>query len=37
MRILSQVLGRAEKGRLNDRNYQVLPDKIFTGSLTIKE
>ena len=37
VRILSQVLGRAEKGRLNDRNYQVLPDKIFTGSLTIKE
>lgn len=37
VRILSQVLGRAEKGRLNDRNYQVLPDKIFTGSLTINE
>lgn len=37
VRILSQVLGRAEKGRLNDRNYQVLPDKIYTGSLTITE
>lgn len=37
VRILSQVLGRAEKGRLNDRNYQVLPNKIFTGSLTINE
>ena len=37
VRILSQVLGRAEKGRLNDRNYQVLPDKIYTGSLTFAE
>ena len=37
VRILSQVLGRAEKGRLNDRNYRVLPDKAYSGSLTISE
>ena len=35
VRILSQVLGRAEKGRLNDRNYQVLPDKAYSGSFTL--
>ena len=37
VRILSQVLGRSEKGRLNDRNYQVLPNKAYTGSFTITE
>ena len=37
VRILSQVLGRSEKGRLNDRNYRVLPDKTYTGSFTITE
>lgn len=36
VRILSQVLGRAEKGRLNDRNYRVLPDTVYHGSLTIR-
>ena len=33
VRILSQVLGRAEKGRLNDKNYQVFPDNTYSGSL----
>ena len=37
VRILSQVLGRAEKGRLNDVNYQVLPNKNYSGTLTIAE
>lgn len=37
VRILSQVLGRAEKGRLNDKNYQILPDKTYSGSLIISE
>lgn len=37
VRIASQILGRSEKGRLNDRNYQVLPNKEYTGSLTITE
>ncbi len=35
-RILSHVLGRAEKGRLNDEQYQLLPGKTYTGSLTIE-
>ncbi|MBR1548470.1 MAG: glycoside hydrolase family 2 [Prevotella sp.] len=35
LRVLSQVLGRAEKGRLNDKNYQVLPNTAYSGSLTI--
>ena len=35
VRILSQVLGRAEKGRLNDRNYRVLPTDTFHGHLAI--
>ena len=35
VRILSQVLGRAEKGRLNDRNYQVLPNDTFKGHFAI--
>ncbi|MBQ8065087.1 MAG: hypothetical protein IJ200_05470 [Prevotella sp.] len=33
--ILSKVLGRAEKGRLNDRNYRVLPTDTFRGHLAI--
>ena len=37
VRILSQVLGRAEKGRLNDRNYKVIPHNIYSGSLTITD
>lgn len=36
VRILSQVLGRPEKGRLNDINYQVLPGKTYKGSLTLE-
>lgn len=35
VRILSKVLGRAEKGRLNDRNYRVLPNDTFKGHLAI--
>ncbi|MBQ7427309.1 MAG: glycoside hydrolase family 2 [Prevotella sp.] len=37
VRILSQVLGRSEKGRLNDHNYQVLPNKSYKGCFTITE
>ena len=37
VRVLSQVLGRAEKGRLNDRNYQTPPNQVYSGSLTISE
>ncbi|MBQ8457328.1 MAG: glycoside hydrolase family 2 [Prevotella sp.] len=37
VRIASQILGRSEKGRLNDRNYQVLPNKEYKGTLTITE
>ena len=35
IRIVSQVLGRAEKGRLNDRNYQVLPNKTYRGRIYV--
>ena len=35
VRILSKVLGRAEKGRLNDRNYRVLPTDTFRGHLAV--
>lgn len=35
VRICAQILGRSEKGRLNDRNYQVLPNKTYTGSFII--
>ena len=37
VRICSQILGRSEKGRLNDRNYQVLPNKTYTGSFSITQ
>ncbi len=36
VRILSKVLGRAEKGRLNDRNYRILPNETYHGQLTIQ-
>ena len=35
LRLLSQVLGRAEKGRLNDVNYRVTPDQTFTGKVIV--
>lgn len=35
IRILSHVLGRPEKGRLNDINYQLLPNKTYKGSFKI--
>jgi hypothetical protein len=37
VRILSQVLGRSEKGRLNDKNYRVLPDRAYSSRLIITE
>jgi beta-galactosidase len=37
LRILSQVLGRAEKGRLNDINYRVLPTQVYCGKLIITQ
>lgn len=36
VRILSHVLGRAEKGRLNDRNYQLPSGKRYYGSFRIE-
>lgn len=35
LRLLSKVLGRAEKGRLNDVNYRVTPDQTFTGRVIV--
>ncbi|MBR1448290.1 MAG: glycoside hydrolase family 2 [Prevotella sp.] len=37
VRYVSQVLGRAEKGRLNDRNYRVLPNETYQGRIVISE
>lgn len=34
-RILSRVLGRTEKGRLNDVRYRLEPGKTYNGSFTI--
>lgn len=36
LRVLSHVLGRAEKGRLNDEQYRLEPGKTYSGSLTIE-
>lgn len=36
VRILSHVLGRPEKGRLNDRNYQLPSGKRYHGSFRIE-
>lgn len=35
IRILSQVLGRSEKGRLNDETYRVYPHRTYQGEFTI--
>lgn len=35
IRILSHVLGRSEKGRLNDVRYQIVSDKSYKGQLHI--
>ena len=35
VRLLSQVLGRSEKGRLNDRRYRVEPGRTYTGSFRL--
>ena len=35
-RVLSHVLGRAEKGRLNDEQYRLEPGKTYSGSLMIE-
>lgn len=35
VRIVSHVLGRAEKGRLNDPRYRLEPGKTYHGSFTI--
>lgn len=35
VRIISHVLGRAEKGRLNDKRYRLEPGKTYHGSFTI--
>ena len=35
IRILSQVLGRSEKGRLNDETYRVYPHRTYQGAFTI--
>lgn len=34
--VLTKVLGRAEKGRMNDVEYQLLPRKTYEGTLTIE-
>ena len=33
--ILSHVLGRSEKGRLNYPEYRLVPGKTYKGSITI--
>lgn len=36
IRLVSEVLGRSEKGRLNDVNYQVYPTGSYSGTLIVE-